>query len=121
MADRKVPSEEDFARASAAMQRNDQGLSVVRERLRDMFVGHGLHEIFVRYSPRTDTFVILVFWEFTRDIERLNLAGIDNEVRAFARRELERVGRIAHNIEVEFDSHENVKKNLSGSYFNRLR
>ena len=49
---RNIPSDEDFARADAAMRQRDRGLSEVRSALLERFSAKGLHEAFIFYSPK---------------------------------------------------------------------
>lgn len=119
-----IPSEEDFARATAAMKNDDRGLSDVRQRILERFRDVGVHECFVLYSRPTDTFIAYVFYLSERDISEGAQSGRWAEIREAVYDELAAVGRGNRdklNVTVEFDSHENVEKNYEGDYFNRLR
>ena len=60
MSKNNIPSEEDFARAKAAIKKNDRGLSEVRELILNQFGSRGVHELFVLFSPTTNCFGVFV-------------------------------------------------------------
>lgn len=124
MSSRNIPSEEDFARARAAMRENDRGLSAVRERILERFRNSGVHEAFIFYSAQGDLFMAHIFYDHDRQIEESRNSGLSFRIEAAIRGELENVGRGARDtlkIDVTFDSHENVVANYEGDYYLRLR
>jgi len=124
MSKNNIPSEEEFARAKAAMRHRDRGLSDVRERVLRRFHDRGVHEFFIFYSPATNTFVAYVFYRSDREIAKGEESGLSAEIRDSVYEELTAVGRGEQNslnVIFEFDSHENVERNYEGDYFNRLR
>lgn len=119
-----IPSEEEFRRASASMRELDRGLSEVRSRLLDRFQHAGLHEMFVFFSPVTETFVAHAFYRHSQQIVESARTGVSDGIRAAVLEELERVGRGQRSelkLEIDFDSHDNVEANFGGDYFLRLR
>lgn len=123
MSQNNIPSKEDFARAKAAIRKSDRGLSEVRERILSRFNNKGVHEIFLFYSPKTDTFGTYVFYSTERQIEEAAKTGLSDEVKNTVLEELEKVGRGCRGtikVEFEFDSHENVERNYEGDYYKRL-
>ncbi len=119
-----IPTEEDFARAKAAMRKNDQGLSAVRERMLERFRHSGVHEFFAFYSPANDVFIAHVFYRRDCQIAEAEQSGLAAKIRDAAYNELENVGRGTRNaikVVFEFDSDENVTANYEGDYFLRLR
>jgi len=120
----KIPSEEDFARADALELERDKGLSDVRDRLLEQFRDKGVHELFVFFSPDTETFGAYVFFLKNDQVEDAKKSGLSSQIEEAIRNELENVGRGDRDLlklNVEFDSHENVEKNYGGDYFDRLR
>ena len=119
-----IPTEEDFARAKAAMRKNDQGLSAVRERILERFRHSGVHEFFVFYSPANNVFVAHVFYRRDCQIAEAEQSGLAPKIRDAVYNELETAGRGNHSaikVTFEFDSDENVATNFDGDYFLRLR
>lgn len=123
MSDKTIPSKEDFARAKAAMRRNDQGLSHVRAQVLERFKGKGLHELFVLYSPRSRSFGAYVFYRWDREVDEAARSGLAQDIKSAVLVELEKVGSgnngLVH-VDFEFDSHESVERDYEGNYFNRL-
>ncbi|MFC4526072.1 hypothetical protein ISN76_13215 [Dyella halodurans] len=123
MSDKNIPSKEDFARAKAAMGKNDQGLSEVRAQVLMRVKSKGLHELFVLYSPRSRTFGVYVFYRWDREIDEAAKSGLAEEIRSAVFDELEKAGRGdkgSIQVDFEFDSHESVERDYEGNYFNRL-
>lgn len=123
MSQKSIPSKEDFARAKAAMKKNDQGLSEVRGQLLNQFGVRGVHELFVLFSPALSCFGVYVFYRLNSQIEEAELSGLAEEIKAAIFEALERVGRGPReslNVKFEFDSHENVEKEYDGNYYDRL-
>jgi len=123
MSDKNIPSKEDFARAKAAMRKNDQGLSKVRNQVLARFKSKGLHELFVLHSPRTKTFGAYVFYRLDREIEEAVKSGLAEDIKSAVFDELEKAGRGdkgSIHVDFEFDSHESVERDYEGNYYNRL-
>ncbi len=118
-----IPSEEDFARASAAMKKRSRGLSDVRERILGRFKSSGkLHEFFI-LDCSDRVFRAYVFYPMDKDIAEAHKLGLEAEIKDAVFEALELVGRGDRNsVEVvfEIDSHENVDREFEGNYFNRL-
>lgn len=124
MSNHSIPSDEDFARARAAMRRNDRGLGDVRERVLERFREFGVHEVFIFYSPGKDAFVAYTFYEVERQIADAERSGLGARIMDAVYEELEDVGRGSRDslrVDFEFDSHESVERNYEGDYFLRLR
>lgn len=118
-----IPSEEDFARASAAMKKRSRGLSDVRERMLNHFKSSGmLHEFFI-LDCSDRAFRAYVFYPKDKDITVAHKSGLEAEIKDAVYDALEKVGRGDRNtLEVvfEIDSHENVEREFEGNYYNRL-
>ena len=124
MSDKNIPSKEDFVRAKAAMKKNDQGLSEVRNQILNQFASRGVHELFVLFSPATNCFGVYVFYSLIAQIKEGDRSGLAEEIKAAVLEALEKVGRgprMCLNVSFEFDSHENVEKAYGGNYYDRLR
>lgn len=126
MSTNSIPSEEDFARAHAAMRERDQGLSDVRSIILGRFQKDGLHEAFIHYSPANKRFFAQLFFLRDDQIQEADKSGLVSQIKQTAIEEMERAGRgdrdvIKIEFEFEFDSHENVEANFDGDYFLRLR
>nr|VFK06722.1 MAG: hypothetical protein BECKLPF1236B_GA0070989_100216 [Candidatus Kentron sp. LPFa] len=118
-----ILSEEDFARARAAMRERDQGLSEVRTKILERFQGEGLHEAFILYSPANVLFVAYLFYLCNDQIKKADESGLASRIKQAVIEELGCVGRGNRDtikIDFEFDSHENVEANFEGNYYNRL-
>lgn len=119
-----IPSEEDFARARAAMRQRDQGLSDVRSNILRRFREDGLHEAFIFYSSASNLFVVHLFFLRNEQIEEADKSGLASRIKQTVVEELEKAGRGNRNtikVDFEFDSHENVEANFEGDYYLRLR
>ena len=118
-----IPSEEDFARASAAMKQRMRGLSEVKDRIKSQFEDSGvLDELFISSQSET-SFTAIVFLNKDDDIAEAEQSGLTAKIKDAVYGELGKVGRGDRNaIEVafEFDSYENVRRNY-GNYYNRIR
>lgn len=124
MSKNNIPSEEDFARAKAAIKKNDRGLSEVRELILNQFGSRGVHELFVLFSPTTNCFGVFVFYRLIAQIEKGKQSGLAEEIVTAVFQALEKVGRgprSSLNVVFEFDSHENVENAYGGNYYDRLR
>jgi hypothetical protein len=118
-----IPSEEDFARASAAMKKRSRGLSEIREFVLRHFEASGsLHEFFI-LDCSDQTFHAYVFYPQDKDIAKASASGLEAEVKKIVFDALDFVGRgyrSVSDVEFELDSHENVVRNFGGNYFDRL-
>lgn len=124
MSSNNIPSEEDFARARAAMRKNDRGLSEVREQILKRFGEFDVHEVFMFYSPNAESFGAFIFYRWDQQIREAEKSGLASRIKEAVLEELENVGRGDRStlrVEFEFDSHENVERNYEGDYFLRLR
>lgn len=124
MTRKQFPSEEDLARARAAMQDRDRGLSEVCSQIVGRFQSSGLHEVFLLYSPANDVFVAHIFYCRTNQIQESEASGLASQIRREIVEELVRIGRGSREtikVQFELDSHENVEANFGGNYFLRLR
>lgn len=68
-------------------------------------------------------FDVIIFYRSDADIEASAENGVSSEIEDFVYAELDRLGRGCRDqidVEFEYDSDENVKKNFGGSYFARL-
>ena len=69
MSKNSIPSEEDFRRAEAADRERYRGLSEVCEQILNRFSEEGVHDAFMFFSQKTNTFVSYVFYCWDRQIE----------------------------------------------------
>ncbi len=124
MKSNNIPSDEDFARASAALSRRSRGLSQVSERILNLFrKSDDIYEFFIMDCSDT-SFRASVFFRWNLQIKEANDSGLSARIINAVYAELESVGRGARSaikVEFEFDSHENVELNYEGDYFLRLR
>lgn len=120
----KIPTDEEFARASNVMKEKARMLDVVREEVIRCFRNRcPLHDFFI-LDQRDVDFRCYIFFETNKDIEECMRNGIQDELTEFIYSELERVGRGKRDVikvAFEFDSNENVKANFEGDYYLRLR
>jgi hypothetical protein len=118
----RSPTDEEFARASAAMKYRSRGLSDVRDKILLRF-HEILHEFFIRDCSET-SFIAIVFFRLERQIEESKRSGFASQIEEAVFEEMESVGRGGRNmieIRFDFDSHERVERVFNGNYFNRLR
>ena len=119
-----IPTEEEFAKASAILEARSRGLSEVRTRILDKFKHRNkLHEFFIFDSSET-TFIAYIFFHSQQQIQKAKQDGDVNEIIESVFSEMKNVGRGDRseiNIQFELDSHENVEKMYKGDYFLRLR
>lgn len=124
MTRRKIPSEEDFARASAAMRKRARGLGQVRERILSRFGESGeIYEFYILDGSES-SFRAYVFYSLDAHIAEAEESGLASRIKAAVFEELERVGRGTRDeiqVYFDFDSDENVEANYEGNYFLRLR
>lgn len=120
----KIPSDEDFARASAALKKQSRGLSRVRDKILNRFHGDGnLYEFFIMDCSEK-SFRAYVFYQWDRQIEQNEISGFSAKIVEAVFAELEQAGRGGRGevqVDFEFDSHESVEQNYEGDYYNRLR
>jgi hypothetical protein len=121
---KKIPSEEDFQRASLALKKRSQGLSEVRDIMLLCFKeSDDMHDFFILDSSDI-LFRAYVFYRWDRQIQEAKESGLAEKIMAATYDALKTVaGRYnpATQIEFEFDSHENVERQYAGDYFDRLR
>lgn len=119
-----MPSEKDFARASAAMKHSARGLSQVRENILKQFGGAGEIQEFFVINCSDGSFRVLVFYRWDKQIMQAQKSGLEARFVAAVYDELEKAGRGDREVikvDFEFDSQENVEANFKGDYFLRLR
>lgn len=120
----KIPTEEDFARASASLEKGSRGLNQIRESILCNYSReYKLHEFFIYDSTET-SFRAYVFFEKEKDLKMAKKNREIEKIKLVIFKELERVergGREEVDVVFEFDSHENVESKFEGNYFNRLR
>lgn len=119
-----IPTDEDFARARAAMQNRDHGLSDVRSTILNHFGPDGLHQFFILYSENHDLFGAYLFFNTQSDLMAAEQSGLTGKIKSSVANEVERVGRVekaALNIRFEIDTDENVQNEYDGDYYARLR
>jgi hypothetical protein len=120
----KIPTEEEFARAKAAMRQNDRGLSEVCERMLNRYKDEGVHKVFVFLSPHHREFGVYVFYRLDRQIAESDASGLSARIQVAVIDELVAVGRGSREelaVTFQFDSHEGVEREYGGDYFDRLR
>ena len=124
MSKNNIPTEEEFARASAALERGSRGLSQIKENiLCDYSQKYKLREFFIFDSTET-SFRAYIFFEKEKDVSTAKAKGLLDEIKSIVYAELESVERGTRdklNLAFEFDSHENVENKFDGNYFDRLR
>ena len=120
----KIPSSEEFARASKHMEVRFRNLDNVCENVLHQYRSRcALHELWI--LPQRDVdFRVYVFFEKNKDIEVCQRNGIEQEIINAVYSELEAAGRGKQadlTVAFEFDSDENATMNFDGDYFLRLR
>ncbi len=121
---KNIPSDEEFARASAKAQEDNKGLDIVRNLVLNQFQDKGVHEAFILFSPSKKIFKVYIFYQNSIQIKEAENSGINLCIKRTICNSLKMIGRIdfnINNIEFVFDSHENVKDNYEGDYFLYLR
>lgn len=124
MTKNKIPTEEEFARASAALEKRSRGLSQIRDNILCNYAQkYKIHEFFVFDSTET-SFRAYIFFKEEKDIKNSEAEGLIEEIKNIIYAQLENAGRGKKNkitVVFEVDSHENVRRKFGGDYFNRLR
>ncbi len=121
---KNIPTDEDFARARAAMEHDDRGLSEVCDTIKDRFAASGLHQFFILYSPRDNLFVCYLFFSNEDQQISSNKSGLILSIQTMVLEELERVGRGNKSelkVNFEIDNDENVQSEYGSDYYARLR
>jgi hypothetical protein len=121
--ERRIPSEQDFARANVKMEESMRDLDKVRASIIERFSPLcRLHNVYV--LPEGDLrFRVLFFLETGKDLREVERTHLNQTIVEFAYEEIERVGRGKSKevaIAFEFDSDENVKAHFQGDYWFRL-
>lgn len=120
----RIPSDEDFARASRHMEERSRKLDKVREKVIKHFEKISpLHDFYL-IDQRDVDFRAYVFFKENKDIKSCESSGILQTLMDFVYTELELAGRGKREditVAFEFDSDENVTANFGGDYFLRLR
>jgi hypothetical protein len=122
MRNRNIPTNEEFAKASAAMRYQARGLNEVCERVLSRFC-KTLHEVFI-FDHSELSFGVCVFYRLERQVNEAKRSGLESKIKEAIFEELENVGRGNRNtiiVKFTFDSHENVEKKFGGNYYDRLR
>src|SRR4051812_27357661 len=120
----KIPTDEEFVRASRLMKESFRNLDMVREEVLRHFKGRcQLHNIWI--LPQMDVdFRAYVFFKKDEDVKASKSNGVQEEIIEYVYSGLERAGRGKRNaikVAFEFDSDENIKVKFNGNYDHRLR
>lgn len=124
---RKIPSKDDFKRASLNAKHRSRGVSQVREKILDRYQKSGvIHEFFLQNcSDSSDYhFRANIFYPSEDILHKENHSIVESEIKYAVIEELNIVRSetyVLSDIIFEFDSHENVILRYEGDYFNRLR
>jgi hypothetical protein len=120
----KIPSDDEFARASKHMEERSRNLDDVRKKVIRYFKKIcPLHNFYILDQNDVD-FRAYVFFKKDADIKACEKVGINNHLIDFVYAELELLGKGNKkdiNVAFEFDSDENVTAKYKGDYFMRLR
>ena len=120
----KIPTPEDFERATRIDKENNRNLSKVDANVVRHFRWKCKIVLFdIFYEGREFAFRVFVFFKKNSDIEAYRLNGIVQEIEEFVCDELVRQGRGTKGefkVAFEFDSEENVKTNFGGNYMARM-
>ena len=120
----RIPSDEELDRASKMMERQFQGLDVVKDTVVSRFKNAcPLHDFHI-LPQGEEGFRAYVFFNTDADVQKCTEVGIVEEIKACVYEDLQRVGRgkIGETtVAFELDSDENVRANFEGDYFLRLR
>ena len=119
-----IPSDEDFAKASAALSKRSRGLSQVGDRILEQFQTSGkLHEFFI-FDSSENSFKAYVFYRWKRQVKKAEESGLAIKIKDAIFHELKNVGRGDREtvqLEIEYDSHESVEQHYASDYYSRLR
>jgi len=118
----KVPTEDEFVRASEALSKRSLGLSEIRDDVIQKFQ-KDVHEFFI-FDISDKSFKAYVFLRWNWQLDKISKSGMASEIEKFVLQQLENRGRGNRDdlhLELEFDSHENVVANFGGDYYSRLR
>lgn len=121
--DKNIPAEEDFARASKALSHRSRGLSEIRGEILNKFKDKDVYEFFI-FDTSEKSFKAYVFFRWDWQRTELSKSKLTMELEKNIYRLLEDSGRGSKDelqIEIEFDSHENVELNYAGDYYSRMR
>lgn len=120
---KKIPSDEDFARAKKLMAESSQGLDTVCEQLNSKFGDTSwYHRVYI-LSQRDVKFRAYVFFKQEKDVVNCTSNGTAAAVEEAVYEKLEQFGRGKRGeltVAFEWDSNENVEKNYGGDYLLRL-
>jgi hypothetical protein len=120
---RNIPSEEEFAQASAAMSEINKLFAEVGDTVLRSFSGKApLHDLYFFGHPEKEV-QVHVFYETERDIEACHTNGIAKQLEDTIRVELQVRSSDSTRSEITIihDSHEKVKKVCNGNYLQYLR
>lgn len=120
---RNIPSEEEFAKASAALSRINKYFAEVRDRVLRSFGGKApLHNLYFFGHPEKMV-QVHVFFDTERDKNTCHMNGIDKQIEDAIRMELRvrNLDSTCPEIKLVYDSHENVQKVCNGNYLQYLR
>ncbi len=124
MSMKNIPTEAEFARASAALEKRSRGLDQVRDNiLCNHWLEFKFHEFFILDASES-SFRAYVFFEREKSKNRALKSGLKETIENCIYNELENAGRGASetiSVTFEYDSHENIEKNFEGNYYNRLK
>lgn len=122
--DKKLSFDERFEKAAKAVESRSRGLSQVRERVMSCDKISGvLHEFYI-FDHSETSFKVYAFYHDDAQLKREAGSSFEEQLQDLVFFELKNVGRgncSLTNVSFEFDSHENVKSNYKGNYFNRFR
>lgn len=121
---RKIPSDEEFARADRLDKERSRNLDAVSKNVTEHFRDScRLYKVFI--LPQRDVnFRAYVFFYRNTDVKECERSDSLRAIQDFILSELERQGRGKKEditVAFEFDSDENVTANYEGDYFLRLR
>src|SRR5690606_38415947 len=90
-----IPTEEEFAKAFAALARRSRGLRDLRDIVLGHFKGHStLHDFFI-IDTSENTFFAHVFYSTNQDIANAKQTGLDKDIEATVVSELSKIRNVA--------------------------
>ena len=117
----KIPSDEDFDRASAAMERMDRFYSEISEdTLTEFTEKAAIHRICIFPDGVADCRVY-IFYESDLDIVKSRENGVEEEIKRYISYLMTSRSNAISEIAFELDSHEKVCKEANGNYLQYLR